>query len=158
MSDNDGLLFEPEWPSEAEPSIEYYSEDIDFDVDNPTKLSSWITSVIEAEKKELLHLNFIFSSDNYLHQINLEYLNHDTFTDIITFPYSDPPRIHGDIFISIERIRENAHQFKTSFSNELHRVMIHGVLHLCGYGDKLPEEKSLMTKKENGALQMRSIL
>ncbi len=151
-------LFDPDWPSEEGPMIAYFSEDIDFDIENPDTISGWIESVIQAEQKKLIQLNFIFCSDTYLHQINLEYLDHDTFTDIITFPYSDPPKIHGDIFISIDRITENADQFKTSFSDELHRVIIHGVLHLCGYGDKLPEEKTLMTQKENEALQLRSII
>ncbi len=150
-------LFDAEWPLEEEPSINYFAEDTDFNPDDPEELSNWIESVIRTEGKNLIELNFIFCSDNYLHHINVEYLDHDTLTDIITFPYSDPPKIHGDIFISVDRIKENAEKYETSFSNELHRVIIHGVLHLCGYGDKLPEEKTLMTQKENEALQLRSI-
>lgn len=150
-------LFDPEWPLEEGPIIEYFTEDTNFTLEDPEELSNWIGSVIDAEGKNLIQLNFIFCSDAYLHQINLEYLDHDTLTDIITFPYSDPPKIHGDIFISVDRIKENAEKFEVSFSEELHRVIIHGVLHLCGYGDKLPEEKTLMTRKENEALQMRSI-
>jgi len=100
-------------------------------------------------------LNFIFCSDNYLLKINVEHLNHDTYTDIITFDYSKEDRISGDIFISIDRVEENAKSHKTSFENELHRVIIHGVLHLLGYGDKEPGQKAEMRQKEDFCLSLR---
>ena len=93
-----------------------------------------------VQKAQLIGLSYIFCSDAYLHNINVEYLNHDTLTDIITFPYLSPPEIEGDIFISVDRIRENAQTFQVTFEQELHRVIIHGVLHLCGQGDKTEEE------------------
>ena len=135
-------------PSEAEKII-FHSENIDFSLSQPSLIFDWICKTIESEAKQLRHLNFIFCNDEYLHKINLEYLNHDTYTDVITFPYSEGEIIEGDIFISIERIKENSNKFEVDFDNELYRVMIHGVLHLLGYLDKSPEDKVLMTKKEN---------
>ncbi|MEZ4994016.1 MAG: rRNA maturation RNase YbeY [Saprospiraceae bacterium] len=148
------FILPPDHEEEPEQSIIFQSEEIDFQLDNEAAVAEWIVSVINMEKCRLTGVNFIFCSDDYLHQINVTYLDHDTLTDIITFPYDDPPVIHGDIFISIDRIRDNATQLKTDFSTELHRVIIHGVLHLCGYGDKTPEEKSRMTQKEDNALQL----
>jgi len=138
--------------------IIFHSEDIDFSLPNSTLVFDWIEKSIHAEDKALHQLNFIFCSDKYLHQINVEYLNHDTLTDVITFPYAEGKNIEGDIFISIDRIKENAAQFKVSFEDELHRVMIHGTLHLMGYFDKTLEEKILMTEKENEYLNMLSKL
>ena len=129
--------------------INYFSEDIDFSLLNHSIIFDWILDTIQAERKELSQLNFIFCSDNYLHQINLEYLNHDTLTDVITFPYAEGKIVEGDIFISIDRIRENAETYKVTFEEELHRVMIHGTLHLLGYLDKTTEDKIQMTQKEN---------
>ena len=140
--------------SPEEEKIIFHSEDIDFSLPNATLVFDWIKKSIQSEDKDLQQLNFIFCSDKYLHQINVEYLNHDTYTDVITFPYAEGKNIEGDIFISIDRIRENAEQFKVSFEDELHRVMIHGTLHLMGYFDKTPEEKTLMTKKENEYLNL----
>ena len=102
-------------------------------------------------------INYIFCSDNYLHQINFQYLDHDTFTDIITFDQSDKDQIEGDIFISIDRVHENANERNISFVNELHRVMIHGILHLLGYNDKTPKEKQLMREKEDECLSLRNL-
>jgi len=135
-------------PLEREAVINYHTEDTDFSLSDPEALSLWIKTSIQQENQVLGTLNFIFCSDNYLHKINVEYLNHDTYTDVITFPY-DTTFVEGDIFISIDRIKENATTFDVSFNKELHRVMIHGVLHLMGYGDKTPEEKNQMTLKEN---------
>lgn len=135
--------------SPEEEIINFYSEDILFSLSNHSLISDWINTAIKNEAKELRQLNFIFCSDPYLHKINLEYLNHDTFTDVITFPYAEGKTIEGDIFISIDRIRENAKLFDVKFKHELHRVMIHGTLHLLGYLDKTPEDKTQMTKKEN---------
>lgn len=132
--------------------ISFHAEEIDFEPAHPDLLKGWIEKVIAQEKGELNFVNYIFCDDAYLLKLNQEYLQHDTLTDIITFPYHDPPIVEGDIFISIDRIHENAHQFGVSFEQELHRVMIHGVLHLCGYPDKAPEEKATMTQKEDEAL------
>lgn len=139
---------------EQEEPIFFHQDDTDFQLTNVEKHIVWIKSIIQAEKSHLLQLNYIFCSDHALLKVNIEYLNHDTFTDIITFPYVSPPEIEGDIFISIDRVKENASLFGYSFEEELRRVMIHGVLHLCGYGDKTAEEKQLMRKKEDEALQL----
>lgn len=145
-----------DFPVEKENTIEFYSEDTAFEIQNSKAVSVWIGEVIAAEKKELKLLSYILCSDDYLHKINVEYLNHDTLTDVITFPYGDSDTsIEGDIFISVDRIRENAEIFKTSFENELHRVIIHGALHLCGYGDKTEKDAKEMRQKENQSLKMR---
>ena len=138
----------------TEPSILFHEEDISFVLPNECTYISWIQAVIEAESCHLQQLNYIFCSDPALLKVNIEYLNHDTFTDIITFPYAAPPTIEGDIFISIDRVKENAAQFDQSFERELRRVMIHGVLHLCGYGDKSEEEQKTMRAKENAAIAL----
>ena len=132
-------------------AIEFHSEETDFKLDNEELLKSWIYSTLIYESKELSNINIIFCSDGYLHRMNVEYLNHDTLTDVITFPYSDPKEteIEGDIFISIDRVRENAQKFSVSLNTELYRVIIHGVLHLIGYQDKTPEKKKIMTSKED---------
>lgn len=144
-------------PDEDDPSgvasVSFEVEDIDFTLARPAETTQWIKDIISQENGKLHSLQYIFCSDQYLHRINVEYLNHDTYTDIITFPYADPPTIHGDLFISVERIRDNAARLKVSFEEELRRVMIHGVLHLCGYGDKSPSEVSIMRRKEEQALQ-----
>lgn len=133
----------------------FEQEDIDFELPNDEQLySNWIQYIIKKEKKEFLQLTYIFCSDSYLHQINVEYLNHDTLTDIITFPYAEPPIVEGDIFISIDRVKENAVKYGVPFEHELHRVIIHGVLHLCGYPDKTEEEARLMREKEEEALEV----
>lgn len=133
---------------ESEEGIYYFYEDIDFELKNTEHLSKWIERSIVEEGNDLHNISYIFCSDEYLHKINVEYLDHDDYTDVITFPYSDNP-IEGDIFISIERIKENAQHQSVSFENELFRVMIHGALHLCGHTDKTPELRAGMTQKEN---------
>ncbi len=138
--------------SEEKGVISFSSEDTNFQLENENFIETWLKKVIEREEKELCSLNFIFCSDEYLFEMNVEYLNHDTLTDVITFPYAAPPLIEGDVFISIDRIKENAKQFKVSLLNELYRVMAHGLLHLCGYGDKSEEEIKTMRQKENEAL------
>lgn len=135
-------------PTEDE-KINFHSEDIEFTLHNHSVIFDWINNTVESETKVLRHLNYIFCSDTYLHKINVEYLNHDTLTDVITFPYAEGKTIEGDIFISIDRIRENAKSFEVKFEDELHRVMIHGTLHLLGYLDKTAENKTQMTQKEN---------
>lgn len=137
--------------------ISFFSEDIDYTLKEKAKVREWIHSAIQAEGfKRVSELNFVFCSDEYLLNINKEYLNHDTYTDIVTFDSSeDEEVIAGDVFISIDRIRENAAKFKVLERDELHRVIIHGVMHLCGYLDKKKEEKERMTAKENEYLQKR---
>ncbi|MFD2554289.1 rRNA maturation RNase YbeY [Sphingobacterium tabacisoli] len=137
--------------------ISFFSEDIEYTLKEKAKVREWIHAAIQAEGfKRVSELNFIFCSDEYLLDINKEYLNHDTYTDIVTFDSSeDEEVIAGDIFISIERVRENASKFKVLERDELHRVIIHGVMHLCGYLDKKKEEKERMTAKENEYLQKR---
>ncbi len=145
-----------EWwfEEEDEPAVSFQSEEIEFELSRSARLSEWIKAIIKNEGCQLHQVSFIFCSDEYLLQLNQEYLNHDTYTDIITFPYTEPPLIEGDIFISIERVRENAAGFGLAFEQELHRVMIHGILHLCGYPDKTPEEASRMRQKEEEALKL----
>lgn len=130
--------------------IFFFSEKIDFQLSKEEKIKHWIQTTIQHEKHTLIALNYIFCNDEYLHQINVAYLQHDTYTDIITFDNSEDERaIEGDIFISIDRIKANAHTFQVPFSQELPRVMIHGVLHLLGYADKTEEEKKEMRRLEN---------
>lgn len=136
------------------PSIHYFTEDISFKFNNKKKISAWISSAISAENKTLKKVNCIFCSDQYLLNINRQYLSHDFYTDIITFDNSESKNeIEGDIFISIERIRENKDKFNSSFENELHRVIIHGILHLIGYKDKSQADIKKMREKEDFYLQ-----
>lgn len=130
-------------------SINFYFEEIEeFQLDLP-KSSKWIKNTISKEGCRPGDITFIFCSDDYLVEINKQYLDHDYYTDIITFDYVEGNLISGDIFISVDRVRENAATFGVSFLNELNRILIHGVLHLLGYKDKKPEEKELMTTKED---------
>lgn len=138
----------------SEALVSFYSEDINFQLDEEASIQQWINVVVEHQNANLIGLNYIFCSDAYLHNINVEYLNHDTFTDIITFPYLSPPDVEGDIFISIDRVRENAQTFGVPFEQELRRVIIHGVLHLCGQADKTEAEAAEMRRKEEEALAL----
>ncbi|WP_245994948.1 rRNA maturation RNase YbeY [Mangrovibacterium diazotrophicum] len=113
------------------------------------KIKTWISSVIASENKKIGSINFIFCSDEYLLQVNKQYLDHDYFTDIITFDYVEGKLISGDIFVSVDRVSENADKFQVSFDEELRRILVHGVLHLLGYPDKEPEQKKVMTQKED---------
>ena len=117
------------------------------------KVQVWIVNTIENEKKEGGEINVIFCSDDYLLNMNKEHLNHDYFTDIITFDFCQGNIVSGDLFISVDRVGENAKDFNVEFNKELHRVIIHGVLHLIGFNDKTDEEQSLMTEKENQYLK-----
>lgn len=144
-----------DWPFETDDfvgAISFHDEDAGFIPAHQDLLEEWIREVIDQEDGQLQELTYIFCSDTYLHQINVEYLDHDTYTDIITFPYAEYPVIHSDIFISVERVRENADTLQLPFEQELHRVMIHGVLHLCGYPDKSEAEAQKMRIKEEEAL------
>ncbi len=149
-------MFPEEFPAFhlTEKAIEFDNEAVEFLPEQQEELRRWIQLVIENESCELKHLTYIFCSDAYLHNINLAYLSHDTYTDIITFPYEAPPLIHADIFISVERVRENAASLGLAFSRELHRVMIHGILHLCGYPDKTAQEAAEMRAREDEALAL----
>lgn len=136
-------------------SINFFNEDINFTLRQKIKLRNWIRSTIEHNQHKLEIINYIFTSDNYLLTINKEYLDHDTFTDVIAFNQSnDPKLLEADIYISIERIKNNAKKFNLPISDELHRVMIHGVLHLLGFTDKEESEKAVMRKKENHYLAL----
>ncbi len=138
-------------------AIHFFTEDVDFTLKQKSEIRKWILTTIKNESYRLKEVNYIFCSDDYSLEINRQYLNHDTYTDIITFDTSEKERmVVGDIFISIERIRENADKFKSSERDELHRVMIHGVLHLLGYTDKGKKEKAQMTDKENQYLGLRN--
>lgn len=131
------------------PEVLFFTEDIDFQIDSVDSLVDWIMESIRRENKNCGTLNFIFCSDNYLLEINQSYLKHDTFTDIITFNYVEKDTISGDIFISIDRVRENAKELQTEFYSELKRVIIHGVLHLIGYNDKTSSETQEIRGKED---------
>jgi probable rRNA maturation factor len=141
------------------PAIQFFEEDITYKLKNKTAVRLWIKETIHAEGFKLKELTYVFCSDSYLLQINEQYLNHDTYTDIITFDNSDiADTIVGDIFISIPRIRENAQKFTTTETDELHRVIIHGALHLLGYTDKTAAAKKKMTLKEDFYLKRRSFI
>lgn len=133
--------------------IYFFYEHTDFRLDNPDKISNWLQNISQSYDFEIQQLNYIFCNDEYLHQINLEYLDHDTYTDIITFDNSEQiQKIEGDIFISIERVQDNSQAFKVSFEQELQRVAVHGLLHLLGFKDKTKDEQTLMRLKENEAI------
>lgn len=134
--------------------IEFNSTN-NFELSNPEELLQWLTSVIEAEQKQMGEINYIFCDDAYLHKLNVEYLNHDTLTDVISFDYTSGDVISGDVYISVERVEDNAADFKTSFTDELSRVMVHGLLHYCGYKDKSEDEAKEMRAKENLYLSVR---
>lgn len=131
-----------------------YTYEIPFQLSDEKDYSSWISKVIASENKSEGELNYIFCSDDYLLDINIQYLNHDTLTDIISFDYSVGNLLQGDIFISIERVTENAVDFGVSFAEELKRVMIHGILHYCGYKDKSEKDEFLMRSKEEEKMKM----
>lgn len=131
-----------------------FNYETDFQLDNEQKYEDWLTEVIESEDKEEGEINYIFCDDDYLYEINVQYLEHQTLTDIISFDYTIGNLISGDIFISVERVRENAEDFGVSFKEELRRVMAHGVLHYCGYKDKTEADSQLMRQKEDEKIKM----
>lgn len=137
--------------------INFYSEN-DFEINNQEQLIKWIVAVVESEGFNLGDVNFIFCNDDYLHKINVEFLNHDTLTDIISFDYSVGKVLQGDIYISTERVADNAKDYRVSFDNEVKRVMIHGILHYCGYQDKTKVQSNLMRSKENHYLGLLSTI
>lgn len=138
------------------PHIQFFPEDVVFKLPHPRKTVSWIKKAIIQEGKTPGDINFILCSDEYLLKVNQEYLNHDTYTDIVTFDNSEEEdSIDGDIFISIDRVKENAIKFNKTEDEELHRVIIHGVLHLIGYGDKTKALKAQMREMEDSYLAIR---
>ena len=139
----------------VESAISFFSEDLSFKLDNELKTQAWVFKTIGDENKIPGEINYIFCSDSYLHKMNLEHLDHDTLTDIITFNYCIDSIINTDIFISVDRVKENAQDFNATFENELNRVMIHGILHLIGYDDKSEEDKKTMRAKEDFYLNLR---
>ncbi len=138
--------------------IYQHTEDIDFTYSNETMLRQWLDSVARQEGKTIGEINIIFCSDEYLLEMNKQYLNHDYYTDVITFDYSDDQIISGDIFISVDRVKDNAQTYKQIFATELNRVIVHGILHLIGYKDKTDAEQKIMRQKENYYLQKLSEL
>jgi len=134
------------------PSINFFSEEIEFSLSYSDSISKWLIQSAIAEGKQIDYLNIVFCSDEYLLGINQQYLEHDYYTDIITFDYGDDA-IQGELYISIDRVKENAEDLKIKFERELQRVMIHGLLHICGYGDKTEEEVEKIRKQEDYYIQ-----
>ncbi|WP_179021450.1 rRNA maturation RNase YbeY [Winogradskyella forsetii] len=134
-----------------------FNYETDFCLKEETNISDWITKTILEEKCKVGDIDYIFCSDDYLHQLNVDFLNHDTLTDIISFDYSVGKELHGEIYISVDRVKENASDFEVSFENEMTRVMIHGILHYCGYKDKSEDEAKLMRSKEDYYLAKRNL-
>lgn len=124
----------------------------DFILDNQSQISDWIEEIMILEGYQMGDINYVFCDDSYLNKMNVEFLNHDTYTDIISFDYSLGKQLHGDIYISVERVIENAQIYQSSFKNELCRVMIHGILHYMGFKDKTNDQQKEMTEKENQCL------
>ena len=129
-----------------------FNYETNFKLEDESVIRNWVTNCITDYDRTEKELSFIFCDDAYLHKLNVEFLKHDTLTDIISFDYSVGKAISGDIFISVERVRENAKKFSQTFDNEINRVIIHGILHLCGFGDKSPEEEVEMRAEENACL------
>ena len=127
-----------------------------FSLKTEDAVTKCIKALAKQELREIGDIIFVFCDDNYLHKINLEFLDHDTYTDIITFDYSVGNEIISEIYVSVDRVAENAKKYSQTFENEIHRVIIHGVLHLCGYKDKLAEDKQIMRDKENHYLSLLS--
>ena len=136
-------------------AISFTTQNIKFVLKNKLGITEWIKKVITAEKKIVGQINYVFLSDEDLLKANIEFLNHNTYTDIITFDYCEDKKINSDILISIDRVKENSKKFNTTFEDELHRVMIHGVLHLCGYKDKTKKDSTIMRQKEAACLGKR---
>lgn len=140
---------------DVESEFNFHSENISFTLNKKPAIISWLSYSIKNENKIPGEISYIFCSDQYLHELNVKHLNHNTLTDIITFDYCEKNRVNGDLFISIDRVKDNAKSFNSSIENELHRVMIHGILHLCGYKDKTLEDQNVMSAKEDFYLNLR---
>lgn len=133
--------------------INFFSEN-NFELEQKENYENWLRNVLISEEKKEGEINYIFCDDDYLHEINVKYLNHDDYTDIISFDNAVGNILHGDIFISTERVAENAEKFEVSFDEELKRVIAHGMLHFCGYKDKTDDEAQLMREKEDEKIKM----
>jgi probable rRNA maturation factor len=131
-----------------------FNYETDFELDNEEAFENWIINIVDSEASAVGVISYVFCDDDYLHNINVEYLNHDTLTDIISFDYTVGNLIQGDIFISIERVKDNADDFNVSFEEELKRVMCHGLLHYCGYKDKSEADAKLMRLKEEEKIKL----
>ena len=136
--------------------VSYYLEDIKFEFKHKRLNNAWLKMVAESEVRKLGTINIIFCSDNYILDVNVKYLQHDYFTDIITFDYCEKNVLSGDLFISIDSVRENAVFYKTEFEDELIRVIVHGLLHLIGYDDHTEADQKVMREKENYYLELRN--
>ena len=136
-------------------TISFYAEDIELPAIKKEAVSNWIRKVAETYGKKTGDISYIFCSDEKILEVNRQYLQHDYYTDIITFDYCEGNRLSGDLFISLDTVRTNAEQFGSDYETELHRVIIHGILHLCGINDKGPGEREIMETAENKALAMR---
>ena len=132
-----------------------FNYETDFELENSDEVSNWISKTILEENCKEGEINYIFCSDDYLIKLNIDFLNHDTLTDIISFDYTIGKELHGDIYISVDRVRDNALDFDVLFRDEINRVMIHGVLHYCGYKDKMLTDKNIMRAKEDYYLAKR---
>ena len=131
-----------------------FNYEIDFELHDGQKVSAWISDTIINEERKEGEINYIFCDDLYLHKLNVEFLDHDTLTDIISFDYTVGNELHGDVFISIDRVKDNAEEYGISVAEEVRRVMVHGVLHYCGYKDKTTEDSKVMRDKENHYLSL----
>lgn len=131
-----------------------FNYETNFELENESQYEDWVSEIIESEDKTEGEINYIFCDDKYLLQKNIEFLNHDTLTDIISFDYTMGNLISGDIFISVERVKDNAKDFSVTFEDELRRVMAHGILHYCGYKDKTEQDSALMRDKENEKINL----
>jgi rRNA maturation RNase YbeY len=134
--------------------IDFHTEDLKFHFKGKRKYRKWIDKIVQTEGKTTGTIVFIFCSNRYIRSINSKYLNHNYFTDVITFDYVEGNTVSGDIFVSVEQVRLNSEEYKTGCVQELERVMIHGILHLIGYGDKTNKEQKIMRRKEDAALEM----
>ncbi len=137
--------------------INFYNQEIDFRLKEKAKIRRWISQVVENECKTIGEISYVFCTDTYLLDINQQYLKHNTYTDIVTFDYSEEGKISGDLFISVERVTENAQRFSVNFEHELKRVLVHGILHLCGYKDKSEEDEKVMRAREDYYLSLQTI-
>lgn len=138
--------------------IRYFTEDIKFELKDKLSNNRWLRLVASSEVKKLGDINIIFCSDNYILDVNMKYLQHDYFTDIITFDYCEGNVLNGDLFISVDSVRENASYYGTEFPDELKRVMVHGILHLIGYDDHSEDDVKVMRSKEDYYLSLRNVL
>ena len=131
-----------------------FNYETEFSLDNEEAIALWLSRVIASESKKEGEINYIFCDDEYLHKINVEYLNHDTLTDVISFDYSVGNEINGDCFISVERVKDNALDFNVTFDEEIKRVLTHGILHYCGYKDKTESDEAIMRQKEDDKIAL----